>query len=132
VGSEFSDYEHEERTRVFCHLPVNSGPGDFRVIDELMDYLQLQRKKSLNLTGYTKTVQFPAVMEGFWRSSTRKQFLKEDVVMFIIDFDLTIRDGRLWETIAELKQYIKGKYLQHTGKVQDEIWVVAHSIFRLK
>ena len=126
--------EYEERTRIFCHLPVNtnSGMGDVKIIRDVVQYLENQRKKSVNLKGYTKTIEFPSVMEGFWRSSTRKQFLKEDVVMFIIDFELTIRDAHLWEAIADLKAFVKAKYLQHMGKAQDEVWVVAHSIFRLK
>ena len=124
--------EHEERTRVFCHLPVKPGAANFKIIEGVVDYLENQRKKSVNLTGYTKTVEFPTVMEGFWRTTTRRQFLREDVVMFIIDYDLTIRDHRLWETVAEIKRFITEQYTQLTGKAEDEVWVVVHSIFRLK
>lgn len=128
--------DYEERTRVFCHLPINTntkaGMGEVKVVRDVIQFLEKLRKKSVNLKGYTKTIEFPPVMEGFWRDSTRKRFLKEDVVMFIVDFELTIREGRLWATIAEFREFIKSKYRQHTGKAQDEIWVVAHSIFRLK
>jgi hypothetical protein len=124
-------HQREERTRVFCHLPQDSRGNEYRIVVDLINFLEGMRGKNVNLRGYTKTVEFPPVMEGFWRNSTRKQFLKEDVVLFIIDFDCTIRDDQLWETIAEIKQFLKDRYLFHTGKSQDEIWIVAHSVFRL-
>ena len=85
-----SDYE--ERSRVFCHLPFNPPSNEHRVILDFVEYLDALRAKNVNLKGYTKTVEFPPVMEGLWRDSTRKQFLKEGIVLFIIDFERTIRD----------------------------------------
>ena len=96
-----SDYE--ERSRVFCHLPFNPPSNEHRVILDFVEYLDALRAKNVNLKGYTKTVEFPPVMEGLWRDSTRKQFLKEGIVLFIIDFERTIRDKQLWEMIADIK-----------------------------
>jgi len=126
-----SSKNYEERARVFCHLPMDTRNNEHCIIFDLVNYLDRLRTKNVNLKGYTKTIEFPPVMEGFWRDSTNKRFLKEDIVVFIIDFDRTIRDAQLWDTIAEIKQFLKDRYRFHTGKPQDEIWVVVHSIFRL-
>lgn len=124
--------DYEERSRVFCHLPLNPRSNEHRIILDLVNFLESLRTKNVNLKGYTKTIEFPPVMEGFWRDSTRKHFLKEDIVLFMIDFERTIRDRQLWDTIAEIKHFLEERYLFHSGKAQDEIWVVVHSIFRLK
>ena len=44
--------EHEERTRVTCHLPINNTAEE-KAFKKIVDYLDRLRRENIGVDGYT-------------------------------------------------------------------------------
>lgn len=120
---------HEERTRVFCHLPVNNSE-EYQAVDSAFSYLESLRTKPLGVKGYTHSAVRPPTHFGNWWSSSRRKWIREKVVLCIVDYKVGFNDRELTQVLTDLKQSIKAAYEHFTGMPQEEIWVVAHHLVR--
>jgi len=121
---------HEQRTRVTCHLPLGNAPED-KAFAAIINYLRQQRKEHIGVSGYT--VSDPGSFYGFWWSPSRRQWVKDPVIMLIVDYKIPLADPdhSLLEYLARLKEQIVAAYSRF-GSPQDEIWIVKHSIDLIK
>jgi hypothetical protein len=119
---------HEARTRVTFFLPVGNN-NEEKAIRSVIDYLERQRKRSIPVTGFTRS-QFPdAVFAGYWWSDTRSKWDEERVISFVIDYGFPLDDRQLGRTLGRLKQIIEDRYA-HYESVQEEIWIIAQRVLR--
>jgi hypothetical protein len=120
----------EYRTRVMCYLPANNA-AEVKVVYDLINHLEKQRKQPLGLLGFTRSAFAPPVYAGYWRHSIKEKLLQEKVVVFTLDYDADIEKGAVLQAAAQLKTFIRNAYQRHTGIEQDEIWMVAQPIVRI-
>lgn len=120
---------HESRTRVHCYLPI-TNKDEARAISLIVDYLNDQRKANIGVKGFTGSSMRPPAFTGYWWSSQRRSLMREQVVMFVIDYKLDFDDTRIAAKVEELHNRIKHAYKSCTGREQEVIWVVAHSVMR--
>jgi hypothetical protein len=120
--------EHEGRTRVVCHLPLNSVQEE-RAFKAVIQCLRSQRRTRVGVTGYTYSS--PTSFSGGWWSPQGKEWLSDRVVLLLIDYQVELTDRRvsLSEKIAELKEKIQDAYTRH-GRPQEEVWVVSFPVTR--
>lgn len=119
----------EERTRVICHLPLNN-PREWQAVDAVFGYIESLRTRRLDIKGYTHSAARPPAHFGAWRSSSRRKWIREKVILCIIDYKINFSDQQVSLVIAEIKGVIREAYSRFTGKPQEEVWVVAHHIVR--
>ena len=120
---------HEERTRVVCHLPLNNS-DEHLAVDAVFTYLESLRTKPLGVKGYTHSAIRPPAHFGNWWSSLRRKWIREKVVLCIVDFKVGFNDHELSQVLTDLRQALKNAYEHFTGKKQEEFWVVAHHLVR--
>jgi hypothetical protein len=120
--------QHEDRTRVVCHLPLNNAPEE-KAFKDIIEYLQAQRRKRLGVEGYTYSV--PTAFSGRWWSTQQGVWLGDRIVLLLIDYrvDLTNVKVSLAEEIAQLGQAVRDAYTRR-GRPQEEIWVVSFPVTR--
>ncbi len=129
AGKETSPaFEH--RTRVTCHFPCNNAE-EAHLIQAFVDYLEKRRGKPFGLHGYTHSAIRSPVYTGCWRLQKSKKYLKENVVLFLVDFDFPLESDQLTQAMREMRAKIQEWYETHTGLTQQEIWIVAHPVVRL-
>ena len=118
---------HEERTRVICHLPLNSAAEE-KAFKEVIGYVEAQRRKKTRLEGYTYSD--PKSFFGRWWS-VDNQWVSDKIVLLIIDYKiaLTDQDISLSEIIRQLKDEVFQSYAKY-GRPQEEIWIVAFGVTR--
>jgi hypothetical protein len=120
---------HEERTRIVCHLPLNDA-AEHQAVDAVFSYLEQLRTQPLGVKGYTHSAARPPAHFGAWWSSSRRQWIREKVVLCLVDYKVNFNDQHLTRVLANLKDAIGGTYSHFTGKPQEDYWVVAHHIVR--
>ncbi len=120
---------YEERTRVVCHLPLN-GPEEQEAVNAIFAYIESLRQKPLGVKGYTHSSARPPSHFGAWWSPSRRRWMREKVVLLIVDFKISFADQELTRVLAELKEVIREAYSHFTGQPQEEIWFVAHHLVR--
>jgi hypothetical protein len=120
----------ETHTRVVIHLPSRK-PGEAKVVKRFVKYLEGQRRKPFALKGYTHSNSSFPTFAGYWRPSTRGNFMQENVVLFLIDYEQSLESQAMLDNLSQIKRFLQGWYAEFTGKAQDEIWIVAHPIARV-
>jgi hypothetical protein len=120
--------QHEDRTRVVCHLPLNSVAEE-KAFKEVIAYLESQRKLRIGVDGYTYSD--PKAFFGRWWSSKQGGWMEDRIVLLIVDYHIDLSDQRvsLAEKVAELKQILHDAYRRY-HRPQDEMWVVGHRVTR--
>jgi hypothetical protein len=120
--------EHEDRTRVICHLPLNDAEEE-RALKDIIAFLESQRKKKIGVEGYTYSD--PSAFFGRWWSSSHTGWMSDSVVLLITDFKIALTDQHvsLGEKVAELKNTVHQSYEKY-GRPQEEIWVVSFRVSR--
>lgn len=81
------------------------------------------------LGGFTYSTLKNAVFYGFWWSHDKQCWVKDRIVLFIIDYHFYIDDPVLIRHLDELKSVISDAYTRY-GSAQEEIWLVSHNIKR--
>lgn len=118
----------EERTRVIFNLPLEDRREE-KAINFIIQYLQQQRTDRVALGGFTYSTLKNAVFHGFWWSEDEQQWVKDRIVLFIIDYCFHVDDRILIQHLRELRDVISDAYGRY-GSTQEEIWLVSHSITR--
>ena len=122
---------HEERTRLVFFLP-NNNTAEAEAILVIIDLLQERRRPPRGrgkIQGFTQSRSIPAAFEGFYWSSKRRMWIRDNVVLLTVDHEFRITDSRLHAEIDEWKQTIANLYSDN-GSPQDEIWVITHPVWR--
>jgi hypothetical protein len=119
--------EHEERTRVICHLPLNSAAEE-KAFKEVVAYVEAQREKKIGVEGYTYSD--PKAFFGRWWS-VDNTWVSDKIVLLIIDYKIALTDphASLSEMIRELKDTVHQSYAKY-GRAQEEVWIVAFGVTR--
>jgi hypothetical protein len=122
--------EHEERTRVTCHLPVNNAAKE-KAFKEIIAHLDQLRRQKIGVDGYTYSD--PTAFFGRWWSAdpARRGWMADKITLLIIDLKIDLTDPAvsLSEKVAELKNVIHRSYAKH-NRPQEEVWVIAHRVTR--
>lgn len=118
----------ERRTRVMFYLPIKDG-REVKAVNHIICYLQELRTSRLGLSGFTHSILRDPVFRGYWWSGERLQWIKDRIVFFIVDYHFDIHDPALTEHLMGLKNTISEAYRIY-GSIQEEIWLVSHSIVR--
>jgi hypothetical protein len=119
---------HEVRTRVICHLPVNSGQEE-KAFFKVLSYLRGLKDQGLGVSGWTTSTLRPAAFHGWWWSDDRQEWVRDDLVLCFVDYRMSFDDPSLSERVAELKHTIRKWYRLHRSS-QEEVWVVACQVIR--
>ena len=119
---------HEDRTRITCHLPLNNE-AEHRAVHAIFTYLQALRRQPLGVKGFTHTAARPAAVFGDWWSSSRRRWVRDKLVLCIVDYKLPFSSPDLSRVVRELKEAIHTQYAR-VGSPQEEVWVVAQQIVR--
>ena len=119
---------YEVRTRVTCHLPVNNQQEE-RALVKVIAYIRAQREQGLGVSGYTVSAMRPAAFQGWWWSDTTREWVADDIVLCLVDYQIRFNDPRLSAKVKELKRTIR-KWYRHYGSPQEEVWVVAQQLIR--
>lgn len=122
---------YEERTRITFYLP-EGRPDEAKAVASFITYLRSKRgtrRGHGRITGFTRTRTFPHPYEGWWWSTTRQRWVRDPLAVVVIDHELPIGDQRCQDQIDEFKQ-TAAKCYADAGRPQEEIWVVAHPIWR--
>jgi hypothetical protein len=82
---------HEERTRIVCHLPLNSAQ-EHQAVDAVFTFLEELRTKPLGVKGYTHSAARPPAHFGAWWSSKRRQWIRKKVVLCLVDYKVRFSD----------------------------------------
>jgi hypothetical protein len=114
---------------VTCHLPLTNAAEE-KAVNKVIGYLERQRKERIGVQGFTRSSLKSPVFRGYWWSSGRRRWVRENIVLFIIDYKLDFDDERVSVKVAELQGEVQRWYEHYTGKPQDVVWVVAHSVVR--
>lgn len=118
----------EGRTRVIFNLPIEDE-NEERAVSDIIDYLQSQRISQLGLRGFTHSILKNAVFCGYWWSDDTQQWIKDRIVLFIIDYLFDVDDHVLIQHLRELKRIVSEAYRLY-GSMQEEIWLVSHKVLR--
>lgn len=110
------------------NLPI-SNRDEEKAIYLIIDYLQQQRESLASIRGFTHSLLRDAVYRGYWWSSQRQQWIRDKIVLFIIDYFCSPRDPVLTNHLRELKTSISNAYRRY-GRAQEEIWIVASPVLR--
>ena len=71
----------------------------------------------------------PAAFMGNWWSVVKRRWMQDRIVIVIIDLKLPFSDPSVSQEISDLKETIRTCY-RDCGSPQEEVWVVAHQVFR--
>src|SRR5438128_10054084 len=121
--------EHEERTRVTCHLPINNAAEE-KAFKEIVQHVEGLRRKHIGVDGYTYSD--PGAFFGRWYGGgSGRNWMSDKITLLIIDFKIALSDPAesLSEQITDLKNVIHRAYTKY-GSPQEEVWVVAHRVTR--
>ena len=119
---------HEIRTRVMCHLPVNSSQEE-KAFFKVLTYIRGLKDERIGVTGFTISNSRPAAFQGWWWSDDWKKWVCDDQVLCFLDFHLAFDDPSLSEQVEKLKKTIRKWHRLHRSP-QEEVWVVAYRIIR--
>jgi hypothetical protein len=127
VSSEVKG-EHEDRTRVIGHLPLNNAAEE-KAFKDIVAFLEAQRKKKIGVEGYT--CSDPNAFFGRWWSSGNTGWMSDKIVLLIADFKIALTDQHvsLSEKVTDLKNIVHQSYEKY-GRPQEEVWVVAFRVNR--
>jgi len=117
---------HDHRTRVTFLPPLNDNREE-KAVHAVIRYLQAQRESRIPLTGFTYSMLNDPVFTGFWWSGSN--WVPDRVVLFIIDYALSLDDPRLSGVLGRLKRVIERRYTQY-GNPQQEVWIIAQRATR--
>lgn len=78
--------EHEERTRVVCHLPLNSAAEE-KAFKEIIAYLEAEREKKIGVDGYTYSD--PKAFFGRWWGGDAT-WVSDKIVLLIADYRIAL------------------------------------------
>jgi hypothetical protein len=120
--------DHEDRTRVICHLPLNNAAEELALKD-VIAHVEAQRRRRVGVDGYTYSD--PTAFHGRWWQVEGRDWVGDQIVMLMVDYRISLTRKRvsLSGEIARLKKCIQDAYRKH-GRPQEEIWVVAHRVTR--
>ena len=121
--------EHEERTRVTCHLPMNNAAEE-KAFKDIIAYLDRLRRQDIGVDGYTYSD--PTAFSGRWMDRAKgNTWITDKISLLIVDFKIELTDPKvsLSEKVTELKNIVQQSY-EKRGRPQDEVWVVAHKVSR--
>jgi hypothetical protein len=128
--STIASGEHEERTRVTCHLPINNAAEE-KAFKEIISHVDRLHRENIGVDGYTYSD--PNSFFGRWwlASPTGSDWMTDKITLLIVDFKIALTDQTvsLSEKVAELKGIIHQAYAKY-GRPQEEVWVVAHRVTR--
>lgn len=110
------------------NLPIEDENEEL-AINYIISYLQNQRTQRIGLGGFTHSLLKNPVFRGFWWSKVRQQWIKDRLVLFVIDYHLDIDDPLLIQHLRTLKITIAVAYRTY-GSLQEEIWLVSYKILR--
>lgn len=79
------------------------------------------------LGGFTYSALKNAVFFGFWWSYDKQRWVRDKIILFIIDYYFHVDDPVIIQHLNELKNVIRDAYRRY-GSEQEEIWLVSHSI----
>ena len=128
---------HEERVRVIIHLP-HSSANQAKAFRDILKYIKQQRTKAIPVTGYTHSSFRPSVYTGFWwgvpdeqygQAGAKDTWVRDDIVVLMVDLQMSFQDDRLSDLLARLKNKIFEIYQRHKSQ-QEEVWIVSHGMFR--
>jgi hypothetical protein len=126
------DVKYEERARVKLFLPHNNYK-ERNAINEILTHLQSRRriKGRLIIEGFTQSSVLPITFLGYWWSSRRRKWIRDKIVLIIIDYwlTLTVDTSELEKEIADLRDKIFENYEKYGAK-QESLWITAQSIQR--
>ena len=120
--------QHEDRTRVVCHLPLNNSAEE-RALKRVIAYVEAQRRKHVGVDGYTYSD--PGAFCGRWWSARAGEWVGDRLVLLMVDYQIALPRPRvsLAEEVARLKAVIHSAYRKF-GRPQEEIWLVTHRVTR--
>jgi hypothetical protein len=122
--------EHEERTRVTCHLPINNAAEE-KAFKAIVAHLDQLRRENIGVGGYTYSD--PGVFFGRWwnTSPTGSDWMSDKIALLVVDFRVALTDPTvsLSEKVTELKITIHQAYAKYS-RPQEEVWVIAHRVTR--
>ena len=120
--------QHEDRTRVIGHLPLNNSAEE-KAVKNIIDYVEAQRRNRIGIEGYTYSAA--SAFYGRWWSSEARGWMEDKIILLIVDYKIPLTDKRfsLSEKVAELQRVIHESYDRY-GRPQEEVWVVAHPVIR--
>jgi hypothetical protein len=122
--------EHEERTRVTCHLPINNAAEE-KAFKAIIAHLDQLRQQNIGVDGYTYSD--PGAFFGRWwnRGPSGGDWMSDKIALLVVDFRIALTDPAvsLSEKVTELKDTIHQAYAKY-GRPQEEVWVIAHRVTR--
>ena len=119
--------EHEERTRVVCHVPINSAAEE-KAFKEVVAYVESQKENQIGVDGYTYSD--PKAFFGRWWGGDNS-WVSDKIVLLIIDYKIELTDQKasLSDMIRELKETVGKSYAKYR-RPQEEVWIVAFGVTR--
>lgn len=118
----------EVRTRLTFFLPVANERQELAIRD-IVGYLGRQRRGRLPVTGYTHSRYPDAAFSGLWWDEEKPGWVPDEVVLFIVDYQIPLHDPLFTKAMQRLKRAILGCY-QRRGEKQEDIWIVAERVVR--
>ena len=121
--------EHEERTRVTCHLPINNAAEE-KAFKKIVDHLDRLRREDIGVDGYTYSD--PNAFFGRWWNTApaNGDWMSDKIALLIIDLRIELTSPvSLSEKVTDLKTTIHQAYAKY-GRPQQEVWVIAHRVTR--
>jgi hypothetical protein len=70
--------QHESRTRVICHLPLNNAQEE-KAFKDVVKYVQSQRRRRIGVEGYTYST--PSAFSGRWWSLRSGEWIGDYIVL---------------------------------------------------
>jgi hypothetical protein len=128
--------EGEIRYRVVYHFPKRTREQAF-AFDEVIEYVEDQRERPAEVTGYTQTHD----LEGQWWSDSVSGWVDDTVSTVTVDYLLCEdedevntesfeeREDLVRQNVAEIKAFAHSRYALY-GSPQDEIWIVGYEVTR--
>lgn len=91
--------------------------------------MQVQRREPIGVKGFTHSEFRPTAFWGFWWDAGRRRWIKDKILLVMVDYRLSFNDERLSVKVEELKRVIR-KWYRRYGSPRDEVWVVAQQVIR--
>lgn len=118
-----------EWTRVTYFLPVTSV-NDQTAYLRTLNYLRSRHPDSGDknpLSGFTSTIDDPAVISGFYWSERSRKWVDDKIVILFIDFPAPLGDNKLDDEVKKIKAQIEKFYVEE-GSAQEELWCTAEGM----
>lgn len=109
---------YDDKVRINVFLPANDAK-ERMAIDRSLDLVRGM------YNGVTQSLIRPVSFEGWWWDAKRNKFVRDKIVVLLVDAPYEISDGNLDQDVEQIKLEILNFYKQ-AGKKQKVLWLTVH------